>query len=70
VSASPARRPMTDLVTDDGRRYRDTIGRYWPASSQCQHCDGENSDWVRADRLRGLVCPTCDSALDEMFGES
>lgn len=54
----------------DGRIYYDTTGRCWPASRECEHCDGECGPWVRCDDLRGLICPTCDSALDEMFDEA
>ena len=39
------------------RRYYDTT------------CDGEKSPMVRDDYLRGLVCPFCDEALDEMLEE-
>lgn len=42
------------------------VGERW---RECEHCDGERSDQVREDRLRGYVCPPCDSALDEMLGE-
>ena len=56
-------------ITVGTRRYHDTRGRCWPVSQQCEHCDGVDSDYVRNDDLRGLVCPPCDVALDEMFGE-
>lgn len=52
-----------------GRVYYDTTGRYWSACRGCEHCDSEHSAFVRNDMLRGLVCPVCDSALDEMLGE-
>jgi predicted HNH restriction endonuclease len=35
----------------------------------CEHCDGERSEMVREDRLRGFVCPPCDSSFDEMYGK-
>ena len=35
----------------------------------CEHCDGEHSPLVREDPLRGHVCPSCDSSLDEMLEE-
>jgi len=39
---------------------------YGPAF--CEHCDGEHSSLVRRDSLRGWICKSCDSALDEMYG--
>jgi hypothetical protein len=51
------------------RRYWDTRGRCLPLGSCCEHCDGERSEYVRIDDLRGHVCPECDSSLDEMLGE-
>lgn len=44
-------------------------GVYWPNTWPCEHCDGERSNLVRHDFLRGNVCPPCDSSLDEMFEE-
>ena len=54
-----------------GRRYvnSEVVFRgnwLWPC---CEHCDGEHSVYAREDSLRGFVCPSCDSALDEMFEE-
>lgn len=57
-------------ITIGGRRYWDTRGRAWPCSCGCEHCDSERGDYVRNDDLRGLVCPDCDSSLDEMFKET
>ena len=31
--------------------------------ARCEHCDGERDD------LRGWICKSCDSALDEMYGD-
>jgi len=55
------------------RRYVDSrtpetfLGVYVRARRECEHCDGERSPLVREDRLRGYICPLCDSSLDEMF---
>lgn len=49
--------------------YRTLTGRVIGSDVPCEHCDGERSPKVRIDALRGLVCPPCDSALDEMLGE-
>jgi hypothetical protein len=49
--------------------YRTLTGRVVGIDRTCEHCDGERSPEVRLDDLRGLVCPPCDSALDEMLGE-
>ena len=46
------------------RIYRKTI-----LYEACEHCDGEHSDWIRHDYLRGDVCPPCDEALDKMLNE-
>lgn len=53
-----------------GRRYINTAGRCWPLCQECEHCDGDNGPLVRHDVYRGLVCPTCDSVLDEMLEET
>jgi Zn finger protein HypA/HybF involved in hydrogenase expression len=45
------------------------MGIYLRAIPECEHCDGERGHMVREDRLRGHICPDCDSSLDEMFGE-
>lgn len=60
-----------------------TARRYQWIATVCEHCDGEHQTqfqldkppapwlaWGRDDYLRGYVCPKCDSALDEMTGES
>lgn len=55
------------------RRYFNSLTTsYGPyvSSPCCEHCDGADSPMVRQDALRGWVCPVCDSALDEMFGEN
>jgi hypothetical protein len=59
------------LVRVAGREYRETDGPgiYTPHGTGCEHCDSERSTLVRIDRLRGHVCPPCDSSLDEMFEE-
>lgn len=60
-------------ITVDGKRYFDAWTTSFGAlvsTPECEHCDGESSRYVRIDRLRGHVCPACDSALDEMFAES
>lgn len=49
--------------------YRTLTGRVVGIDVPCEHCDGEHSPKVRLDDLRGYVCPSCDSALDEMFDE-
>jgi hypothetical protein len=53
----------------DSREPETFMGRYIRARRPCEHCDGEHSPMVREDPLRGLVCPSCDSSLDEMLGE-
>ena len=52
----------------DGVR-RSFVGTVVGIDVPCKHCQGENSAKVRLDPLRGFVCPSCDSALDEMLGE-
>lgn len=52
------------------RVYYDTRLCCWPASSQCEHCDGSDSSMVRVDYLRGRVCPPCDDVLDDMLSDS
>lgn len=37
------------------------------SSPSCEHCDGERSQWVRHDALRGWICPLCDDSLDAMY---
>jgi hypothetical protein len=54
------------------RRYIDHMTTSYGAlvcSPECEHCDGEKSRWVRADSLRGWICPICDDALDAMLAE-
>lgn len=51
------------------REYWSTFGQVYPATIQCEHCDGVDSHFVRIDNLRGHVCPPCDLVLDEMFAE-
>jgi hypothetical protein len=54
-------------MTKAARKYWDTLERYWPASEQCEHCDGVDSSFVRIDTVRGHICPPCDVVYDEMF---
>ncbi len=49
--------------------YRSLTGLVVGIDVPCEHCDGERSHKVRLDALRGYVCPSCDSSLDEMLGE-
>jgi Zn finger protein HypA/HybF involved in hydrogenase expression len=53
----------------DSRKGATWMGIYLRAIPECEHCDGERGHMVREDRLRGHICPDCDSSLDEMFGE-
>lgn len=62
--------PYTD--SSSGKQYVDswtTPHGMLVSSPSCEHCDGEHSRYVRNDHLRGWVCPSCDSALDEMLKE-
>lgn len=62
------RRRSTE-ITVGSRTYYDCTVQCWPACMPCEHCDGERSNFVRHDSLRGLTCPHCDSSLDEMLEE-
>ena len=66
------RRPpahSTAAIRGNDGIYRSLAGGVVGISIPCEHCDGERSPKVRADVLRGFVCPHCDSAIDEMLAE-
>ena len=56
-------------IVGPDRIRRSFVGAIVGIDAPCEHCDGERSDRVRHDELRGFVCPDCDSALDEMLDE-
>lgn len=60
--------PSAGIAGTDRVR-RSFVGAIVGIDAPCEHCDGEHSDRVRLDPLRGFVCPPCDSALDEMLEE-
>jgi hypothetical protein len=65
-------RELAAITARTGRRYfdaRTTPYGMQVCTHECEHCDGEHSRMVRIDDLRGFVCPSCDSALDEMLHE-